>query len=113
VLICKQANGAGRVSGAINTILTHPTNSSIIYVGSVNGGVWKTENAHENNVNIHWRPLMNTSPVRSTGFNYIDSQYILQGSSVSFLAMAPFDPDFIAVGYGLVSSFHAHTEVYQ
>jgi hypothetical protein len=31
-----------RVTGAIHTILAHPTNPDILYIGAVNGGVWKT-----------------------------------------------------------------------
>ncbi|MEM7705433.1 MAG: Ig-like domain-containing protein [Pseudomonadota bacterium] len=32
-------------SGAIHAVAPHPTNPDIIYVGSVNGGVWRTGNA--------------------------------------------------------------------
>lgn len=33
------------VTGAIQVVLPHPTNADILYVGGVNGGVWKTTNA--------------------------------------------------------------------
>ncbi|HSE15603.1 MAG TPA: VWA domain-containing protein [Pyrinomonadaceae bacterium] len=33
------------VVGAIKTVVTHPTNVDTIYVGAVNGGIWKTTNA--------------------------------------------------------------------
>lgn len=33
------------VVGAINTVATHPTDAATIYVGAVNGGIWKTTNA--------------------------------------------------------------------
>jgi len=33
------------VVGAINALATHPTNADILYVGAVNGGIWKTTNA--------------------------------------------------------------------
>ncbi len=33
------------VVGAINAVATHPSNAGIVYVGSVNGGVWRTANA--------------------------------------------------------------------
>jgi len=33
------------VSGAINAVVAHPTNADILWVGSVNGGIWKTTNA--------------------------------------------------------------------
>lgn len=33
------------VIGAINGIAAHPTNPNILYIGAVNGGIWKTTNA--------------------------------------------------------------------
>jgi len=33
------------VVGAVNAIATHPTNAAILYVGAVNGGIWRTDNA--------------------------------------------------------------------
>lgn len=33
------------VAGAIKVVATHPTEANIIYVGAVNGGIWKTSNA--------------------------------------------------------------------
>lgn len=33
------------VSGAIQAIAAHPTNADILYIGAVNGGIWKTTNA--------------------------------------------------------------------
>lgn len=33
------------VVGAIHTAAAHPTNPNILYVGAVNGGIWKTTNA--------------------------------------------------------------------
>lgn len=33
------------VVGAINAVATHPTNAEIVYVGAVNGGIWRTTNA--------------------------------------------------------------------
>ncbi|MDA1013146.1 MAG: DUF4347 domain-containing protein, partial [Planctomycetota bacterium] len=33
------------VAGAISAIAVHPTNPEILYLGSPNGGIWKTENA--------------------------------------------------------------------
>ena len=48
--------------GAINRVLPHPTNSNIMYIGAVNGGVWKTINAQSNNPS--WVPL--TDKLKST-----------------------------------------------
>jgi len=35
----------GRVTGAIKSVVPHPTNPDIVWAGSVSGGVWKTTNA--------------------------------------------------------------------
>lgn len=48
--------------GAVNRVLPHPTDSNIMYIGSVNGGVWKTINAQSNNPT--WVPL--TDNLKST-----------------------------------------------
>lgn len=36
---------ANPVAGAIHVVVPHPSNADILYVGAVNGGVWKTRNA--------------------------------------------------------------------
>lgn len=33
------------VVGAVHVVVTHPTNADIVWVGAVNGGVWRTDNA--------------------------------------------------------------------
>lgn len=33
------------VVGAVNAVATHPSNASVVFVGSVNGGVWRSLNA--------------------------------------------------------------------
>jgi len=33
------------VTGAVHTVAPHPTNADVLYVGGVNGGIWKTTNA--------------------------------------------------------------------
>ncbi len=43
-----------QVTGAIHTVFAHPTDANTLYVGSVNGGIWKTTNA--TNVNPDWVP---------------------------------------------------------
>jgi photosystem II stability/assembly factor-like uncharacterized protein len=37
-----QLEGPGNIGGRFNCLAVHPTNSSIMYAGSANGGVWKT-----------------------------------------------------------------------
>ncbi len=34
-----------RISGATHVVVAHPTDANILYVGGVNGGIWKTTNA--------------------------------------------------------------------
>ena len=43
------------ISGAIHVALAHPTDRKVLYIGSVNGGVWKTTNAQSGSP--HWRPV--------------------------------------------------------
>jgi surface protein len=53
------------VTGAVNRILPHPTDANIMYIGSVNGGVWKTTNALSSTpVYPTWTPL--TDKLKST-----------------------------------------------
>src|SRR5215468_9801020 len=53
------------VVGAIQTLAPHPTDSSILYVGAVNGGIWRTRNATAANPN--WTPLIDNFPSLSIG----------------------------------------------
>jgi len=43
------------VCGAVNAVLPHPILTNVIYVGAVNGGVWRTANATASSP--HWEPL--------------------------------------------------------
>jgi hypothetical protein len=53
------------VIGAVNRILPHPTDANIMYIGSVNGGVWKTTNALSSSpIYPSWTPL--TDSLKST-----------------------------------------------
>ncbi len=53
--------GAGDlVDGAIHAIAVHPSNANILYVGAVNGGIWRTMNATA--VNPTWTPLTDQFP---------------------------------------------------
>lgn len=37
--------GVNPVSGAVQALAPHPSNPQVLYIGSVNGGVWRTRNA--------------------------------------------------------------------
>jgi hypothetical protein len=53
------------VAGAIHTVLAHPSNPNTLYVGSVNGGVWKTIDATASQPK--WTPLTDRMPSQSIG----------------------------------------------
>ena len=47
-----QELGPGNIGGRICSILTHPTNPDLLYVGSVSGGIWRSTNR-----GVTWAPL--------------------------------------------------------
>jgi hypothetical protein len=53
------------VAGAINSIAADPVNPDRVFVGTVNGGVWRTTNA--TSPNPHWTPLTDQFPSLSIG----------------------------------------------
>jgi len=75
------------VSGAIHAIVPHPTNANVLYVGAVNGGVWRTTNGAA--ASPTWTPL--------TDFE--------QSLSVGALTMDPGNSQVLVAGFGRFSSF--------
>jgi Ca2+-binding RTX toxin-like protein len=77
------------VVGAIHAVAAHPANADILYVGAVNGGIWKTANATA--VSPTWVPLT-------------DQQESLSISAVQF---DPTDPthNTLVAGVGRYSAF--------
>ena len=64
------------VAGQIQAVLTHPTDSAVVYVGTAGGGVWKTQTA--NSPLPGWIPLTDHLPslsVSSLAFDLTDSSY--------------------------------------
>jgi len=55
----------GATSGAIKAVVAHPTNANIIYVGTVNGGIWKTVNGAAPSPS--WTPLTDQQESLSIG----------------------------------------------
>ena len=53
------------VEGAIHTVAAHPTNAKVLYVGTVNGGIWRTLNADAPSPN--WRRLTDEEASLSIG----------------------------------------------
>jgi hypothetical protein len=82
-----------QVTGAIHTAVAHPTNADVLYIGSVNGGIWKTVNATD----------VNPTFVPQTDFQ--------ASLSISALEFDPTDPTFdtLVASTGNVSSFGAAT----
>ena len=53
------------VCGAIHAIAAHPSNPDILYVGAVNGGIWRSTNATA--LRPTWTPLTDSLPSLSIG----------------------------------------------
>ena len=82
----------GRVSGAVQAIAVHPDNPNIAYVGSVNGGIWRTDDLlfpDPISGEIEWQPLTDQFP----------------SLSITSLAFSELDPQTIYAGTGRTSSF--------
>lgn len=75
------------VSGAINAVVPDPSNANILYVGTVNGGVWKTTNAKD--ISPNWTPLTDTQ---------------LPALSIASLAASPVNRNLLFAGTGSTSS---------
>lgn len=60
-----------RVSGAVNALLLHPTNANIAWIGTVNGGIWKSTNATTTEPN--WVPQTDQASSLSIGALTFDS----------------------------------------
>jgi len=80
--------GGNPVAGAINAIAASRTNPDLVYVGTVNGGVWKTTNATA--ANPSWSPLTDRR---------------LPALSINSLAISPVDSRILFAGTGSTSSF--------
>jgi photosystem II stability/assembly factor-like uncharacterized protein len=66
----------GEVVGAIKAVAAHQTNPNIVYVGAVNGGVWRTRNAR--NKRPTWEQLTDSQRSLSIGalaFDTTDSTH--------------------------------------
>ncbi len=79
------------VAGAINAVVTHPTNPDIIWIGSVNGGIWKTTNATA--VSPTWTPVTDSA----------------ESLSISDIALDPTD----TTGNTLVAGTAPYSSFYQ
>ncbi len=63
-----------QINGAIQTVVAHPTNPEIFYVGTVNGGIWKTTNG--TSMNPSWSPQtdhLNSLAIGALAFDPTDA----------------------------------------
>ena len=91
---------ANPLAGAIEAIAVHPTDPDILFAGTVNGGIWRTENARDELPS--WEPLTDDLPSLAIGalaFSPLDTQVLYAGTG-SF-SSAGFDG---GVGAGLYKS---------
>lgn len=58
------------VAGAVHTVVAHPTNANILYIGGTNGGVWKSINATA--ASPTWTPLTDSFSSLSIGAMQLD-----------------------------------------
>ena len=63
-------NYLNQVVGAIQAVAVSPTNADLMYVGTVNGGIWRTNNATA--ANPAWTPLTDNLPSLSIGAIALD-----------------------------------------
>ena len=71
--------GPGNIGGRIRSIVLHPTDANIIYIGSVSGGVWKTTNG-----GTSWFPLKDN----------------MENLAVCSMVMDPTNPNVLYAGTG-------------
>lgn len=80
--------GENQVAGALHTVVAHPTDADILWAGSVNGGIWRTNDA--------------TAPGGPTWLPQTDN---VESLSIGALAIDPTDSDRLVAGNGAHSSF--------
>jgi hypothetical protein len=80
-------NPNNAVSGAVHAVVAHPTDANTMYVGAVNGGIWRTTNATA--ANPTWTPLTDTE----------------LSLSIGALEMDPGNTQVLLAGFGRFSSF--------
>ena len=64
-------NYLNEVTGAVQAVVAHPTNPDILYIGTANGGIWRTSNATA--ASPTWTPLTDNANSLSIGALALDS----------------------------------------
>lgn len=80
------------VSGAIQSVAVHPTDPNVVYVGTVNGGIWQSKNAQQvdpsnfSDRNVHWTPRTERFPslsINSIVFDASDRNIVYAGTGTT------------------------------
>src|SRR5207302_862160 len=83
-------------TGAINAIAPSPTDPNVLYVGTVNGGIWKATNAAA--------VLFHGEVIDSPTWSPLTDQQ-LPALAIASLAISPGRPNILFAGTGSTSSF--------
>jgi hypothetical protein len=78
------------INGQINTLAVDPRNADIIYVGTAEGGVWKTRDGGGS-----WAPLTDTQLVRTRSTGSLKATM-----SIGAIAIDPGKPETVYIGTG-------------
>ncbi len=82
----------GPVTGIVVSIAVHPTNPSIVFVGTGSGGLYRTLNGQA--ANPTWTPMFDTVQLQSVGASAIGTL------AIGAIAFAPSNPDIVYIGTG-------------
>ncbi len=69
------------VVGAVHTVAAHPTDPNVLYLGAVNGGIWKSTNATA--LSPTWIPLTDQMPSMSIGALEFDPTDVMHQTLVA------------------------------
>ncbi len=78
------------VTGAVEVVVPHPTNADVLWIGAVNGGIWRTDNATA--ASPTWTALGDSQPSTTVGALRLDPT---DGT----------DPRTLVAGFGRTSAF--------
>lgn len=71
------------VTGAVEAIAVHPTNPNLVFLGTVNGGIWRSANA--TNANPTWTALTDSMPslaIGSIAFSPLNTNHLFAGTGM-------------------------------
>ncbi|HKN53260.1 MAG TPA: hypothetical protein VJX66_12195, partial [Amycolatopsis sp.] len=86
------------VNGALSAVVAHPNTADVLWVGSVNGGIWRTQSTAGVGI-TEWQPLLDLGPSLSISALAIDPTVAPDPTSARNAVLV--------AGFGVVSSFSA------